>query len=76
MSANTSTRNFIGCKFCDWKTLKFRHLKKGGVSGPDKAYARLLDHIEHSHPDKWVEVESILNSIAEEAADRERYLLT
>lgn len=48
----------IQCRFCNWKTSTYRTGKGGKVSGPDKAYQRLYDHIENYHPEEYKKITS------------------
>lgn len=54
-------RNHIKCNFCDHRVVLFRRRRDGSMSGPDRAFAQLWDHIENDHPEeagwiqRWVE---------------------
>lgn len=43
--------NFIKCRFCGWKTAKYR-----GKSGPAQAFARLAAHLEDEHESEHTDI--------------------
>lgn len=42
----------IRCAFCSWSTPVWRTRADGARRGPDAAWRRLAEHIEHAHPDQ------------------------
>jgi len=45
--------DYIKCKFCNWKTKRWRTNKKGQrIHG----YASLERHVEINHPEEWEKV--------------------
>jgi hypothetical protein len=62
MDVSAKQPNYIRCKFCEWKTPKWR----GPKNGPSKAFARLRAHIKLEHNDK---LDDILQGHEEFAED-------
>lgn len=61
--------NNIKCRFCPWVTRKY-----GFGSNPEKAFARLLKHIEDSHPHQHELIEDMRKaSIQRERDEQERF---
>jgi len=52
-----SKSNFIRCRFCGWKTVKFSK-----TSTPNKAFARLRVHIDREHFDESERIENAANA--------------
>ena len=45
---------YLHCRYCNWKTLKFFHDKKGKLV---VGYKRLRRHVEHAHIEELMETE-------------------
>lgn len=45
--------DFLRCRFCDYKVLKFRR-SKGGPARTN--FPRLKNHIEDEHPDEFAKI--------------------
>lgn len=50
---------FLKCRFCGWKTLKYR-TRKDGVRVP--GWGRLMEHVEVDHPDQATAVSEELGT--------------
>lgn len=46
--------NTIKCRFCNWMTRK-----QGFGSNPEKAFARLMKHVEDCHPEQYGQIEAM-----------------
>ena len=55
--------NTIKCRFCNWTTRKY-----GFGSNPEKAFGKLLKHIEDQHENEYELIESMRESLI----DREK----
>ena len=42
----------IQCRWCGWKTLKFKTLKSGETRGPTSAFGKLREHVANCHGDE------------------------
>lgn len=51
-----STDSYLRCKFCEWKKLKWRGYRKPNK----KAIEDLKYHISQEHPDKYDEINKLL----------------
>lgn len=61
--------NTIKCRFCNWTTRKF-----GFGSNPEKAFTRLLKHIEEQHETQHELIEQMRRaSLARERDEQERF---
>ena len=47
---------YITCAFCSWKTPRFRKLKSGKTSSPDKAWSKLDNHVWLNHEKEWNQI--------------------
>lgn len=47
---------YITCAFCSWKTPRFRKLKSGKTSSPDKAWNKLDNHVWLNHEKEWNQI--------------------
>lgn len=52
-------QDFIGCRFCTWRTRKFQTGSEGMVR---TGWSRLSNHIAHAHPDEREKLTAALDA--------------
>lgn len=58
--------NTIKCRFCPWVTRKY-----GFGSNPEKAFQKLLKHIEDQHPTQYELIEQMRKASSERERDEQ-----
>lgn len=53
--------NYVHCKYCPYKTVRFFKRKNGTLSGPGQAMERLKEHMARMHPRELKEMEELFN---------------